>query len=186
MAMALCLALVVPALAVTTPKMSAQTGADVSGIGTKGWYPGTYASSLSDAISTDDWWKIAKVDLDDDEVSHYLMGTNFGFAIPPDATICGIEVTFDRSSSSGIAGGDRIRDNVVMLVKNGAVDVDGDNKADKSSNWPTDDTNITYGSQFDLWGLTWTPADINSGNFGVALSVYNANNNHERTARVDI
>ncbi len=34
----------------------------------------------------------------------------------------------------------------------------------------------------DLWGTTWTPADINASNFGVALSVNSTNN---RIAYVD-
>jgi hypothetical protein len=32
------------------------------------------------------------------------------------------------------------------------------------------DQTTVYGSSTDLWGLTWTDADINGGNFGMAIS----------------
>ncbi len=43
----------------------------------------------------------------------------------------------------------------------------------------------TYGSASDLWGTTWTPAEINNTNFGVSLSVLNQSGFSSRTASVD-
>ena len=42
-----------------------------------------------------------------------------------------------------------------------------------------------YGTTSDLWGTTWTPADINASNFGVALSANSSGTGATRTASVD-
>ena len=42
----------------------------------------------------------------------------------------------------------------------------------------------TYGSATDLWGTTWTPAQINASNFGVRLRVGNGHTS-SRTASID-
>ena len=59
-------------------------------------------------------------------------------------------------------------DNSVRLVKGGTIT--GSNYAKPTVSWPTGDTYETYGGATDLWGTTWTPADINDPNFGVVLS----------------
>ena len=72
-----------------------------------------------------------------------------------------------------------IVDNVVKLVKAGSVV--GDNKA-TAEQWSADaDATVTYGADGDLWGTTWTPAQINAATFGVVLSVTNT----AGTAKVD-
>ncbi|MBK6281838.1 MAG: hypothetical protein IPF54_03470 [Draconibacterium sp.] len=58
----------------------------------------------------------------------------------------------------------------------------GDNKANTTTDWPTSETAFPYGGTSDLWGTTWTPAEINAINFGVSLV---ANSNNNRTAYVD-
>ncbi|MBI4614481.1 MAG: tail fiber domain-containing protein [Planctomycetes bacterium] len=55
----------------------------------------------------------------------------------------------------------------VRIVKGGAIS--GAEKA-SASPWPTVDTYTSYGGPADLWGLAWTPADVNSGSFGVAIA----------------
>ena len=59
-------------------------------------------------------------------------------------------------------------DNSIKLVKGGTIG--GTDHADGSTVWPASPTRVSYGGGTDLWGLTWTPADINSGTFGVAVS----------------
>lgn len=97
------------------------------------------------------------------QVGHYLKVTNFGFTIPLDATITGVTVGIERSTTLT----DSVVDNSVKLVKGGTIS--GDEKA-AGTNWPTSDTYATYGSATDLWGLTLTPVDINLSTFGVAVS----------------
>lgn len=97
------------------------------------------------------------------EVGHYLKATGFGFAIPPDATIDGILVEIERSSTLISA----TQDSSVKLVKAGTA---GGAERATGGTWPTSDAYASYGGPTDLWGQTWTPADINASTFGVAVA----------------
>jgi Secretion system C-terminal sorting domain len=100
----------------------------------------------------------------------YLVATNFSFnlsGIPPTATICGISVAVERNAT-GINILSSVEDNIVSLVKNNVVV--GTNEAATTTGWTTSDVIITYGGSADLWGTTWTVADVISANFGVAIS----------------
>lgn len=100
-------------------------------------------------------------------VTQRLRASAFGFSIPAGSTINGITVRIERSQ-----GGDsnQVRDYEVVIYR-----ADGTpgatNKADTATDWPTNgaDSYKTYGSSVDLWGETWTPADINDVDFGVGL-----------------
>lgn len=70
-------------------------------------------------------------------------------------------------------------DNQVRVVKSGTIT--GNNLAATTTAWPTTDAYATYGGAANLWGTTWAVADINSANFGAALSAIVQNG----TARVD-
>lgn len=124
---------------------------------------------------TEDWTSVSNITADDGsvattganlanlEVTKDLKATNYGFAIPTNATITGIEVIIDRRAT----GANDIEDASLRLIKGGTVQ--GNDKA-SGTDWPTTMTNATYGSSSDLWGLTLTPSDINANNFGVSLS----------------
>ncbi|MFC6877766.1 beta strand repeat-containing protein, partial [Flavobacterium myungsuense] len=107
------------------------------------------------------------------QVSNYLMSANHSFAIPTNAIIQGITVVIQKYATNFI-GFTRFRDNEVRLVKAGTVV--GDNNANAGQDWPQTAQDFTYGSVNDLWGTTWTAADINNANFGVALSALSATN----------
>ena len=111
----------------------------------------------------------ASVSLGGNGSSRYLRGQAYGFTIPTGATIDGIEVSIRRQSSSN-NGGNSINDVSLQLAKNGTIL--GSNYA-TTTDWPTTMAVANYGGATDLWGTTWTPADINNVNFGVALSVKN-------------
>lgn len=113
-------------------------------------------------------------------VSNYLRATGFGLDIPAGSIIKGITVGIERSEANSQDA--TIRDNVVSLVKNNSVV--GQNKAATAINWPTSDATASYGGTSDLWGTTWTPAEVNNANFGVVLSVGRTSGGDE-TARVD-
>lgn len=98
--------------------------------------------------------------------TEYLTATGFGFNISPLAKINGITVEIEKSASN-IGGLAAIQDYAVRLVKNNIVT--GDNKA-TNTNWTGSDSYFTYGDHEDLWGTTWSVSDINSANFGVAIS----------------
>ncbi|MFZ4680709.1 MAG: hypothetical protein ACOYLP_11130, partial [Flavobacterium sp.] len=112
--------------------------------------------------------------------SNYLMATNYGFSIPANAIINGIQLTISRSSTQSVGTGNR--DDQVRLVKNNNLQA-----TDKSSNdvYPTSLQSRTYGSGTDLWGTTWTAADINNSGFGAVLSVFNTRVFGSATATVD-
>lgn len=93
-----------------------------------------------------------------------LQVSGFGFSIPAGSQITGIEVHIEKRGSTG----SDIRDNEVMLVKNGLET--GANLAQNSTAWPYTDTYVNYGGPGNLWGTTWTAADLNASNFGVNIA----------------
>ncbi len=101
------------------------------------------------------------------QITQYLKATKFEFDIPSDATINGIEVDIEKKATNNdmIAG---VVDNSIKLIKGGIAE--GDNYADVYTFWPTTDSDVTYGSSGDMWGLNLTPADINSNDFGIQVS----------------
>ncbi len=164
LAPALALLLVAGVLAAMPGSASAATmgphypgsGANVNGPGTQAWSNPGYITAPDASYAT--------ATMGAGGVSEYLQGTSFGFTIPLNATINGITVSIMRKDSGPI------RDEEVRLLKAGSPV--GSNRA-SSTNWPTSMALATYGSASDLWGTTWTPAEINAGSFGVALSVQN-------------
>jgi hypothetical protein len=103
--------------------------------------------------------------------TEYLQATNFGFNIPATAIICGVAVEAEKSATGigtvlGI-GLSYVTDYSVRLVRNGTVV--GNNKA-TATHWSGTETYHSYGGASDIWGVAWTPADINANNFGIAFS----------------
>lgn len=115
------------------------------------------------------------------ESSDGLYCRNFGFAIPSGAVINGITATIERRSASA----NTHRDSLVVLAKTASPPVVTASKA-SATFYPTTDTAMNYGGPSDLWGTTWTAAQINNGDFGVGLVVTNASgSNSNRRAYVD-
>lgn len=98
--------------------------------------------------------------------SNYLVFKSFGFALPAAAEVCGIEVSIERSGS-GIIVGSSIRDKDVRIIRNNVIS--GTNHA-SALNWTGSDVTAWYGNNSDKWGVALTPDDINSTDFGVAVS----------------
>lgn len=97
--------------------------------------------------------------------SHYLKGVGFGFNVPTGATIKGIQVDVNRRATYPTSG--VILDDHVQLMKAGVVQA-----TDRSGavSWPHSSTVATFGSSSDLWGTTWSAADVNNANFGVVFA----------------
>lgn len=134
----------------------AGTGADDATVGTVAWATPTRIVADDSSMAT------ASI-VSANTTSHYLVSSSHGFSIPTGATIDGIIVEIQhRSGGTSVA-----KDNRVRIVKGGAIG--STDKAD-ATNWPTAETTVTYGTSSDLWGTTWTAADINASNFGAAVS----------------
>ncbi|WP_281321928.1 HYR domain-containing protein [Flavobacterium aestivum] len=134
---------------------NAGAGADNAAVGTGIW---TTPGNITTAGTP-----YATQNLASNATTHYLQGSNYGFAIPAGAVINGITVTINRQ----VATTTNMTDTTVRLVKGGTVV--GSNLASGTS-WPNAFGTATYGGTSNLWGTTWTAADINATTFGVVLS----------------
>jgi hypothetical protein len=93
-----------------------------------------------------------------------LQTLSYGFSIPDWAKLLGFELSVERQDSLNGGG---VRDLSVFLRK--LAGIVGVNKA-TAVIWTGADTVATYGGPTDLWGATWSPADVNNGGFGSALT----------------
>jgi hypothetical protein len=101
---------------------------------------------------------------------NYLVCTQLASSIPAGSTINGITVKFERLH--GDAGETvTITDSAIYLTKDGTNTV-GSNKS-VGATWPLSDPNTlseSFGSSSDLWGTTFTAAEVNASTFGVMIS----------------
>ena len=97
----------------------------------------------------------------------FLQATNFDFsAIPGTATILGIEARIERQGQEFV-GASRIFDDTIQLVKAGTRQ--GNNKS-TGAGWAfSAEEIVTFGGAADLWGLTFTAAEVKASNFGFTM-----------------
>lgn len=107
----------------------------------------------------------------------YLVATGFGFSIPGGATISGIVVEVERSDPNLRTADYRIR-----IVKGGTI---GTTDKSGSAIYPSSDSYQAYGNAGDLWGETWTSADINASGFGVAIAAQRTSAGGTTAGQVD-
>ena len=130
--------------------------------------PGTMVNN--DAVGTVPWLTPDNAKISDNlyasttlynNQSNWLQASNFGFAIPSNATIDGIIVETEAKIDLGTWILDYVR-----LVKGGVI-----GSTNKTLGvYPTTDTYKMAGTNSYLWGTTWTPSDINNSNFGITIS----------------
>ena len=96
-----------------------------------------------------------------------LTAKGYGFDIPLEATIVGLEINVERKMTrSGTA---YIADSMACLVINGTPDYNA-NRAVIWTQWSlTTEENKIFGSPTDTWGLSLTPEIVNNPNFGFLL-----------------
>jgi len=137
--------------------------------------PGTTANADRDGSNT--WIDTDNVKISDNSRASapstsknnycdWLRVTNFGFSIPVGATINGIEVQIEHFR---ISSSQNPIDSAVYLRK--TIGQVGDNFADGTPWTEEIDEIFTYGDATELWGTTWSVADINSSDFGLDFSV---------------
>ena len=135
---------------------------------------GTAWASTGNILSSNN--SRATVTLGSNGQSQNLDAKSFGFSIPAGAIINGFRVEIERNAS-----GSAIDDEDVFLLK--ASNPVGTDHADGTDYAASDETN-TYGSSSDLWGTTWTVAEVNNANFGVRLKV-DSDTTSNRTVNID-
>jgi archaellin len=164
-----------PAMAYTVGPNNAGLGENRTGVGTAVWLN---PNNITIPVGSDPASVLVKKGF---IVTNYLWATNYGFNLPEDATINGVQVVINRQTS---AHNPSIVDNMVSLVSDtGLISA---NKA-YTNTWPLAMGTATYGGPTDLWGITTlSPAVVNSTAFGVALSATRDNNgNSDRFGFVD-
>jgi hypothetical protein len=130
------------------------TGANDTTVGSVAWSnPGSISAQDGSSAS-------AALNSFGGSPSNYLKGTGFGFSIPTGATINGILLEVYRTGNSFIT------DSSVKLVKGGVI---GGTDRSAGATWSATGW-ASFGGSTDLWGQTWTPADINAASFGAVLS----------------
>ena len=150
------------AVAATAGPSYASTAVNDAGIGTLAWTTPGNATTTNDS-------KASVVLTKNTGVSNYIKATGFNFSVPSNARIDGITVEWEKSDSLD-GGTGETQDNAVRIVKTDAI---GATDLSNISNWTTTDTFVSYGGAANLWGDTWTAADINGSTFGAAISAKN-------------
>lgn len=107
----------------------------------------------------------AHIDMTASQITETLIGHGYTYQLPDSATIRGIEVAVARVASVAT----RVRDRRVQLWKQ-LTAPEATNRA-SATEWGAAPTTIFYGGPTDLWGTTWTPADINASTFGAGIAV---------------
>lgn len=107
---------------------------------------------------------------DTDNRTHSLLATDFGFSVPTTATITGVQISIERNCTSCTdgTGNEAVYDKNIKLIQGGVVT--GNDEATSTAWSRGTDRTDSYGATDDLWGLTLTPADVNSSDFGVSIS----------------
>lgn len=101
--------------------------------------------------------------------TRWLTSYDHGFNLPSDATIKGIELKVYARRTGGGASSAYI--DKARLVRNGVIESTGQASTTNIGNLGFDV--VTLGSPTDMWGASWTPAEINTGTslgFGAAIS----------------
>lgn len=91
----------------------------------------------------------------------------FGYSIPTDATIKGIEVKSDLFDTPGCT-----KDNWRVRLSAPGVATTTDKSLSNGINGT--ETTKTFGGSTDLWGRTWTPSDINNSHFKIENGLLSA------------
>lgn len=131
------------------------------------------SAAQDSAVGIPVWVTPTNVEIEDNIVStnsagtgSYIETTQYGFSIPANSIILGIQADVrKRQTSSGV-----IDQSVRLIQPNGAYTLIEHANA---SEWPSSLSYVSYGSNNDLWGRNWSPTDINSSGFGFALQSNN-------------
>jgi len=126
-----------------------------------------YFVSLSNITASDDADTTAtwQTGAGADDVTTQIWTYGYGFSLPRNAIISGIVATVERAESNAAGNAD---DSTIQLMQ--AFTAVGDNKQQSNNlEYSTTDESVSYGSATDVWGTTWTAANINNPGFGLIV-----------------
>lgn len=116
---------------------------------------------------------IASVQVDKDDESQALFLTGLGLNIPSGVTIKGVQVVIDTTGSTGSGSSG------VSLAYGSSTAT----TTEVTGTWASSNHTLTVGSPNALWGHAgvsqWTPAQLNSPDFGFKIQVSSGSNNKE-------
>lgn len=150
------------------------TGADDASVGTVAWVnPGN--------ITADDGTLATAGVSGVNPNSHYLKGTNFGLSVPSGATIDGIQF---RWKLANVAANSSV-DQAILTVDSSGV-IGGSNLGTNTvPGGSTTLTNYDFGGATELWGRSWTAADVNNANFGCVFQAHRTAGGSGTNTRAD-
>lgn len=135
----------------------------------------TQTKSPASAVDDGDWNNPTNVFASDNvdatnsgTTLDWLDATNFGFTVPDGATVDSIIVSVE--GTAGSAASDLARTQLIKAGSRTGFGVSED--LEESFTCFTDD--ITIFTAANLWGGTFSPAEVNSSNFGASLRKNNS------------
>ena len=128
--------------------------------------PSTW-TNLSNAYAADFVYASSSVSFGQ---TNTLRLTGFGFILPPLVAIVGIKLeTKFKSIGTGEDGSGTGQDYVISLVRGGSEVGNNLQTIGPGGYTPESPVSVTYGGSSNLWGTTWTKAQIEDSSFGVDL-----------------
>lgn len=139
---------------------------------------GSNWQSLPDGLTSNDVYAECVVPSGGGFASNIIKFTGFGFSIPAGATIDGIEVEIDWWATN------ILEEDIIQLYKAGTLV--GNNLSTSSTLPDSVETTSYKGGPTNLWGTTWTDADINNSTFGIGIRCINPSMKFPATVNIDV
>jgi MSHA biogenesis protein MshQ len=146
-----------------------------AGIGTQPW------GGLTSVTTQDNVY--ASATANNSQITNFLKCTGYNFAIPAGAIINGITVGpwVNATRTFTVNAMQLVKTDVIQPTNLGA----GTNIPNGGGALLPAPTQLTFGSATNLWGNTWTAADINAATFGAAFAAQRGAFNSVQTVAVD-
>lgn len=133
-----------------------------------------YAGTITQTETSADSWEglenmgtggqsVATCPMRENAGSEMVTLRNFGFCIPTEAIIRGVSVTATRRRVGSLY----VLDDTLKLTKAGAESAN----MNSSEHWPDEPTEMVYGGESYLWGLSLTAEEVNDPAFGLLFRV---------------
>jgi len=161
--------LLLPNLALADQQVKFVGTASSTGAGTRVW------NNPANVTADDGVYSLLAAKIKNGGTTTQLFATMSGseFSIPAGATINGITVMIEMSDIQA-GGGEDLE---IFIIKGGSTTgINQDRGCSQPGCWNQALDTITWGGPLNLWGTTWTDADINSSDFGVSIRAHSPNN----------